>query len=56
MLLGFDGAEGWDEGTMNIQILDGGKTLKFIDYGPWLYIPDAGNVNIVYAGFTCTKL
>ena len=56
VLLGFDGEEGWDEGTMNIQILDGGKTLKFIDYGPWLYIPDAGSVSIVYAGFTCTKL
>jgi len=56
VLLGFDGEEGWDTGTMNIAISDGGKTLTFVDYGPWLYIPDAGSVNIVYGGFTCTKI
>lgn len=56
VLLGFDGEEGWDEGYMNIAIKDGGKTLEFIDYGPWLYIPGAGSVNIVYGGFTCTKV
>lgn len=56
VLLGFDGEEGWDEGYMNIAIKDGGKKLEFIDYGPWLYIPGAGSVNIVYAGFTCTKV
>lgn len=55
VLLGFDGEEGWDEGTMNIAIRDGGKTLEFIDYGPWLYIPDAGSVNIVFGGVICTK-
>ena len=55
MLLGFDGSEGWDEGVLNIQILDGGNTLKFIDYGPWLYIPGAGSVNILYGGIVCTK-
>ena len=56
VLLGFDGEEGWDEGYLNIAIKNGGKTLEFIDYGPWLYIPGAGNVNIVYGGFTCTKV
>ena len=55
VLLGFDGEEGLDEGTMNIAIRDGGKTLEFIDYGPWLYIPDAGSVNIVFGGVICTK-
>ena len=56
VLLGFDGEEGWDEGYLNIAIKNGGKTLEFIDYGPWLYIPGAGSVNIVYGGFTCTKV
>lgn len=56
VLLGFDGEEGWDEGFLNIAIKNGGKTLEFIDYGPWLYIPGAGSVNIVYGGFTCTKV
>lgn len=55
VLLGFDGDEGWDEGYMNIAIKDGGKTLEFIDYGPWLYIPNAGSVNIVFGGVVCTK-
>lgn len=56
VLLGFDGEGGYDEGYLNIAIKNGGKTLEFIDYGPWLYIPGAGNVNIVYGGFTCTKV
>lgn len=55
VLLGFDGEEGWDEGYLNIAIQDGGKTLKFIDYGPWLYIPDAGSVNICFGDIVCTK-
>ena len=55
VLLGFDGEDGWDEGYLNIAIKNGGKTLEFIDYGPWLYIPDAGSVNIVYGGIVCTK-
>ncbi|MBO4536480.1 MAG: hypothetical protein J5702_04660 [Bacteroidales bacterium] len=55
VLLGFDGAEGWDEGTLNIAVKDGGNTLEFIDYGPWLYIPGAGSVNILYGGIVCTK-
>ena len=54
-LLGFDGEDGWDEGYLNIAIKNGGKTLEFIDYGPWLYIPGAGSVNIVYGGVVCTK-
>ena len=55
VLLGFDGEDGWDEGYLNIAIKNGGKTLEFIDYGPWLYIPGAGSVNIVYGGVVCTK-
>ena len=55
VLLGFDGEEGWDEGTLNIAVKDGGNTLEFIDYGPWLYIPGAGSVNILYGGIICTK-
>ena len=55
VLLGFDGEDGWDEGYLNIAIKNGGKTLEFIDYGPWLYIPGAGSVNIVYGGIVCTK-
>lgn len=55
VLLGFDGEEGWDEGYLNIAIKNGGKTLEFIDYGPWLYIPGAGSVNIIYGGVVCTK-
>ena len=56
VLLGFDGEGGYDEGSLTIAIKNGGKTLEFIDYGPWLYIPGAGSVNIVYGGFTCTKV
>lgn len=55
VLLGFDGEEGWDEGTLNIAVKDGGNTLEFIDYGPWLYIPGAGSVNILFGGIVCTK-
>lgn len=55
VLRGFDGEDGWDEGYLNIAIKNGGKTLEFIDYGPWLYIPGAGSVNIVYGGVVCTK-
>ena len=55
VLLGFDGNEGWDEGYLNIAVKDGGNTLQFIDYGPWLYIPGAGSVNILYGGIVCTK-
>ena len=55
VLLGFDGEDGWDEGYLNIAIKNGGKTLEFIDYGPWLYIPGAGSVNIIYGGVVCTK-
>ena len=55
VLLGFDGKDGWDEGYLNIAIKNGGKTLEFIDYGPWLYIPGAGSVNIIYGGVVCTK-
>ncbi|MCR5709546.1 MAG: hypothetical protein K6G79_03575 [Bacteroidales bacterium] len=54
-LLGFDGEDGYDSGYLNIAIKDGGKTLEFIDYGPWLYIPDAGSVNIIYGGVICKK-
>jgi hypothetical protein len=55
VLLGFDGTDGYDEGNMNIAIKDGGATLEFIDYGPWLYIPGAGSVNIIYPGVICKK-
>lgn len=56
-LLGFDGEEGWDEGSMVVSIKDGGKTLVWDPgFGPWAWIEGAGNLNILYGGFTCTKI
>lgn len=56
-LLGFDGESGHDEGNMVVSIKDGGKTLVWDpDFGPWAWIEGAGNINILYGGFTCTKI
>lgn len=56
-LLGFDGESGYDEGNMVVSIKDGGKTLVWDpDFGPWAWIEGAGNINILYGGFTCTKI
>ena len=56
-LLGFDGESGYDEGNMVVSIKDGGKTLVWDPiFGPWAWIEGAGNLNILYGGFTCTKV
>lgn len=56
-LLGFDGESGYDEGNMVVSIKDGGKTLVWDpNFGPWAWIEGAGNINILYGGFTCTKI
>lgn len=56
LLLGFDGTGGYDEGNIEIAIKDNGATLQFDNvFGPALYIPGAGYVNIIYPGIVCKK-
>ena len=57
-LLGFDGENGYDTGSVDAQlIVDGSKvTIDFGDeYGFWVWIEGAGNLNIVSPGITAVK-
>ena len=57
-LLGFDGSNGYDTGSVDVKIIiDGAKvTLDFgTEWGFWVWIEDAGNLNIVKPGITAVK-
>ena len=57
-LLGFDGSGGTDTGSVDVQIImDGANvTLDFgTEWGFWVWIEDAGNLNIVKPGITAVK-
>ena len=57
-LLGFDGASGYDTGSVDAKIIiDGAKvTIDFgTEWGFWVWIEDAGNLNIVNPGITAVK-
>ena len=57
-LLGFDGQSGYDTGSVDVQIvMDGANvTLDFgTEWGFWVWIEDAGNLNIVKPGITAVK-
>ena len=57
-LLGFDGANGYDTGSVDAKIIiDGAKvTIDFgTEWGFWVWIEDAGNLNIVNPGITAVK-
>ena len=56
LLVGFTGTAGTDEGNIEIAIKDNGNTLQFDNvFGPSLYIPGAGYVNIILPGAVCRK-
>ena len=57
-LLGFDGSGGYDTGSVDVKIVvDGAKvTLDFgTEWGFWVWIENAGNLNIVNPGITAEK-
>lgn len=57
-LLGFDGEKGHDTGSVDVKIIvDGTKvTLDFgTEWGFWVWIEGAGNLNIVNPGITAEK-
>ena len=57
-LLGFDGENGLDTGSVDAKIIvDGAKvTIDFgTEYGFWVWIEGAGNLNIVNPGITAVK-
>lgn len=57
-LLGFDGSNGYDTGSVDVKIVvDGTKvSLDFgTEWGFWVWIEDAGNLNIVKPGITAEK-
>ena len=57
-LLGFDGSSGYDTGSVDVKIVvDGAKvTLDFgTEWGFWVWIENAGNLNIVNPGITAEK-
>ena len=57
-LLGFNGSSGYDTGSVDVKIIvDGGKvTLDFgTEWGFWVWIEGAGNLNIVKPGITAEK-
>ena len=57
-LLGFDGENGYDTGSVDAKIIiDGAKvTIDFgTEWGFWVWIEDAGNLNIVNPGITAVK-
>jgi hypothetical protein len=57
-LLGFDGSNGYDTGSVDAKIIiDGAKvTIDFgTEWGFWVWIEGAGNLNIVKPGITAVK-
>lgn len=57
-LLGFDGEQGYDTGSVDVAITrDGDKvSLDFgTEWGVWVWIEGAGNLNIVKPGITAVK-
>jgi hypothetical protein len=57
-LLGFDGSNGYDTGSVDVKIIvDGTKvSLDFgTEWGFWIWIEDAGNLNIVKPGIAAEK-
>jgi len=57
-LLGFDGENGYDTGSVDVAITrDGNKvSLDFgTEWGVWVWIEGAGNLNIVKPGITAVK-
>lgn len=57
-LLGFDGSNGYDTGSVDAKIIiDGAKvTIDFgTEWGFWVWIEGAGNLNIVNPGITAVK-
>ena len=57
-LLGFNGEGGYDTGSVDVNIIvDGAKvTLDFgTEWGFWVWIENAGNLNIVNPGITAEK-
>ncbi|MCQ2176845.1 MAG: hypothetical protein MJY41_02775 [Bacteroidales bacterium] len=60
ILLGFDGSGGYDNGSMDIAIVrDADGTVKGLDfgteYGIWIYIDPAGNLEVINPGITAVK-
>lgn len=55
-LLGFDGAAGYDTGNIICTISNDGKNLDFgTEFGVWVWIEGAGNLQIINAGITAVK-
>lgn len=56
-LYGFDGASGYDVGSVTATVTFGEKTtINFgTQYGFWWYIPNAGNLQIIKPGITGVK-
>ncbi len=58
LLLGFNGTEGYDTGSVDVQIKqeDGKVILDFgTEWGIWVMIEDAGNLNITKPGIIAVK-
>lgn len=55
LLLGFLDDDTTDSGNLTIAIKDGGNKLEFLDYGPCLYLPEEGYVNVLFGDIICTK-
>lgn len=55
-LLGFDGANGYDTGNIICTISNDGNNLDFgTEFGIWIWIEDAGNLQIINSGITAVK-
>ncbi len=57
-LLGFNGEDGYDSGSVDVAITINGSsvTLDFgQEWGIWVWIEDAGNLNIINPGITAEK-
>ena len=56
-LLGFDGSAGYDTGSVDVKIIqeNGKVTLDFGEWGIWVWIEGAGNLNITKPGIIAVK-
>ena len=57
-LLGFNGEEGFDTGSVDVKIVVNGSKVSLdfgTEYGFWVWIEGAGNLNIVNPGITAEK-
>ena len=57
-LLGFDGSNGYDTGSVDVKIIVDGTNVSLdfgTEWGFWVWIEGAGNLNIVNPGITAEK-